>query len=212
MVGVSLIKTLSDSPRSCAISGSSRKAAVCWLSQAGWAVVYTVQADRIAEKKASLGTLRHSSELSDKLPYTPLKLSILPARNQFCTKLPLLTSDAMHHALRRLMLVKYGGCLQLFQKAVICLCQMDNLKLSAHRYCDGPWGPSHKVGRCCDLPQWVIHWPASVVTGQEPVRQGWLGRGGGGCKVGRSGCTAVMSTWMLPMDRLYDTRLNGLLL
>ncbi len=69
IVGVSLIKTPSDSPRSCPIiSGSSREAAVCWLSQDGCEVVYVDQAERMAEKNASLGTLRHSSGLSDKLP------------------------------------------------------------------------------------------------------------------------------------------------
>jgi hypothetical protein len=39
MVGVALIKAPRDSQRSCAMSGSSRKAAVCWLSQAGCEVV-----------------------------------------------------------------------------------------------------------------------------------------------------------------------------
>jgi hypothetical protein len=68
-----------------------------------------VQADLNAEKKASLGTLRHSSELFSKLPCTPLKLFILAARNQLCMKLPLLTSGAMHHSLRRLMFVKNGA-------------------------------------------------------------------------------------------------------
>ncbi len=82
MVGVSLIKTLSDSPRSFAISGSSREAAVSWLPQAGYDVVYVDQAERMAEKNASLGTLRHSSGLPDKLSCMPLKLSTLPARNQ----------------------------------------------------------------------------------------------------------------------------------
>ncbi len=106
MVGVSLMKTPSDSPRSCAVSGSSREAAVSWLPQAGCEIVYVDQAERMAEKNASLGTLCHSSGLSDKLPCTPLKLSILPARNQLCIKLPLLTSGAMHHSLRRLMLVE----------------------------------------------------------------------------------------------------------
>ncbi len=116
-MGVSLIKTPNDNPRSCAISGSSRKAAVCWLYQAGCEVVYVDQAERMAEKKASLGTLRHSSGLSDKLSYTPLKLSILPARNQFCMKLPLLTPGAMHHSLRRLMFDEYGGL-----SAAACSC------------------------------------------------------------------------------------------
>ncbi len=109
IVGVSLIKTPSDSPRSCAISGSSREAAVCWLSQDGCEVVYVDQAERMAEKNASLGTHRHSSGLSVKLPCLPLKLSILPARNQLCMKLPLLTWGAMHHSLRRLMFVEYSG-------------------------------------------------------------------------------------------------------
>ncbi len=63
MVGVSLMKTPRDDARSCATSGSSRRAAGCWLSQAGCEVVEAVQADLIAEKNALLGTLRHSSEL-----------------------------------------------------------------------------------------------------------------------------------------------------
>ncbi len=109
MVGVALMNTPRDNPRRCATSGSSRKAAVCWLSQAGCEVVYVVQADRIAEKKASLGTLFHSFGLFSKLPCTPLKLSILAARNQLCIKLPLLTSGAMHHSLRRLRSVEKGG-------------------------------------------------------------------------------------------------------
>jgi hypothetical protein len=48
--------------------------------------------------------------LFSKLPCTPLKLSILAARNQLCMKLPLLISGAMHHSLQRLMLVE-NGCL-----------------------------------------------------------------------------------------------------
>ncbi len=44
-----------------------------------------------------------------KLPCTPLKLSILAARNQLCMKLPLLTSGAMHHSLRKLVLVENGA-------------------------------------------------------------------------------------------------------
>jgi hypothetical protein len=102
MVGVALIKTPSESPRSCDMSGSSRKAVVGWLSQVGGKVVYAAQADRITENNASLETLRHSSELSTKLPCTSPKLSILAARNQLCMKLPLLTSGAIHHSLRRL--------------------------------------------------------------------------------------------------------------
>ncbi len=106
MVGVELMKTPSDCTRSIEMSGSSRKAADDWLSQVGGRVVYAAQADRIAEKKASLGTLRHSSELSTKLPCMPLKLSTLAAKNQLCIKLPLLTSGAMHHSLRRLRLIE----------------------------------------------------------------------------------------------------------
>ncbi len=102
-MGVALMKTPNDIPRSCAMSGSSRRAAVDWLSQVGGKAA---QADQIAENNASLGTLRHSSELSTKLPCTPLKLSILAAKNQLCIKLPLLTSGAMHHSLRRLRLVE----------------------------------------------------------------------------------------------------------
>ncbi len=117
VVGVSLIKTPSDSPRSCAISGSSREVAVCWLLQDGCEVVYVDQAERMTEKNASLGTLRHSSGLFDKLPCTPLKLSILPARNQLCMKLPLLTSGAMQVLLRRLVLVEKGGL-----SAAACSC------------------------------------------------------------------------------------------
>ncbi len=109
MVGVLLIKTPRDDARSCAMSGSSRRAAGCWLSQACWAVVYASHADRIAEKKASLKTLRHSSGLVNKLPCTPLKRSILAAKNQLCIKLPLLISGAMHHSLRRLRLVAKGA-------------------------------------------------------------------------------------------------------
>ncbi len=109
MVGVSLMKTPRDDARSCATSEFSRRADGCWLSQAGCEVVYAVQADRIAEKKVSLGTLRHSSELLSKLPCAPLKLSILAARNQLCMKLTLLTSGAMHHSLRRLMFFENGA-------------------------------------------------------------------------------------------------------
>ncbi len=109
MVGFALMKTPNDNPRSCEMSGSSRMAADDWLSQVGDNVVYVAQADRIAEKSASLGTLRHSSELSTKLPCMPLKLSIFAARNQLCIKLPLLTSGAMHHLLRRLRSIEKDG-------------------------------------------------------------------------------------------------------
>ncbi len=71
MVGVLLMKTPRGDARSCAMmSGSSRRAAGWWLSQAGWAIVYATHADRMAEKKASLGTLRHSSGLFNTLPCT----------------------------------------------------------------------------------------------------------------------------------------------
>jgi hypothetical protein len=53
---------------SCEMSGFSRNAADDWLSQIGGIVVYVAQADQIAEQNASLGTLRHSSELSTRLP------------------------------------------------------------------------------------------------------------------------------------------------
>ncbi len=109
MVGVLLMKTPRDAARSCTMSGSSPRAAGCWLSQAGWAVVYAAHADRMAERKASLGTLLHSSGLVKRLPCTPLKLSILAAKNQLCIKLPLLISGAMHHSLRRLRLFAKGG-------------------------------------------------------------------------------------------------------
>jgi hypothetical protein len=117
MVGVALMKTPNDNPRSCEMSGSSRKAADDWLSQVGGKVVYVAQADRIAENNASLGTLRHSSELSTKLPCMPLELSIFAAKNQLCIKLPWLTSGAMHHSLRRLRSVEKGGL-----SAAACKC------------------------------------------------------------------------------------------
>ncbi len=71
----------------------------------------------MAEKNASLETLRHRSGFSERLPCTPLKLSTLPARNQLCMKLPLLTSGAMHHSLSRLVLVEKGGL-----SAAACSC------------------------------------------------------------------------------------------
>jgi hypothetical protein len=68
MVGVALMKTPRDNPRSCEMSGSSRIiAAAGWLSQVGGNVVYVAQADLMAENNASLGTRRHSSGLSSKL-------------------------------------------------------------------------------------------------------------------------------------------------
>ncbi len=103
------MKTPREAALSCAMSGSSRRAAGWWLSQAGWADVYAARADRMAEKKASLGTFFHSSALVKRLPCTPLKLSILAARNQLCMKLPLLTSGAMHHSLRKLVLAENGA-------------------------------------------------------------------------------------------------------
>ncbi len=103
------MKTPWEAARSCAMSGSLRRAAGYWLSQAGWAVVYAAHADRMAKKKASLGTLFHSSALLRRLPCTPLKLSILAAKNQLCIKLPLLTSGAMHHSLRKMVLAENGG-------------------------------------------------------------------------------------------------------
>jgi hypothetical protein len=140
VVGVALMKAPNNITRSCAMSGSSRRAAVEWLSQVGGKVVYIAQANRIAENNASLGTLRHSSELSTKLLCTLLKLSILPARNHFCIKPPFLISGAMHHSLRRLRLVEYGGLsaavCSLVEEAVICFRQVDNLKLFASRHCD----------------------------------------------------------------------------
>ncbi len=109
MVGVALMKTPNDNPRSCEMSASSCKAVDDWLSQVGGKAVYVAQADRIAENNVSLGTLRHSSEVSTKLPCMSLKLSIFAAKNQLCIKLPLLTSGAMHHSLRRLRSVEKGG-------------------------------------------------------------------------------------------------------
>ncbi len=109
IVGVLLMKTPREAARNCAMSGSSRRATGCWLSQAGWAVVYAAHADRMAEKKASLGTFFHSSALLSRLPCTPLKLSIWAAKNQLCIKLPLLTSGAMHLSLRRLVFAENGA-------------------------------------------------------------------------------------------------------
>ncbi len=70
--------------------------------------MYAAHADRMAEKKTSLGTLFHSAALLSRLPCTPLKLSILAAKTS-SAKLPLLTSGAMHHSLRKLVLAENGG-------------------------------------------------------------------------------------------------------
>jgi hypothetical protein len=103
--------------------------------------------------------------------------------------------------------VLVSGCLQLVKEAVICLRKVDNLKLSAHRHCDrGRYRirlesavHSHS-GQFTDLPVLCL---GRNLSGKVCWR---------GCEVGWRGCTAVMSSWMLPTGRLYDARMRRMLL